>query len=155
MASHITFVNSGLLLVIITIVVQSLPIQNDKKSINIYLIIDIIYFYILIVVQLPIKQPLEKSVNLIDTLSTTQTTTVSQNSIITTSEKKDQKKKRFINDDQLDGLLDSDEVDLPYDKIVHTLHPKIKETPVQIHDNADSTFNSNLVFLFVLFSRTS
>jgi hypothetical protein len=127
MASHISLVISGLLLVTITIVVQSIPIEKDKQII----------------------QKLLKSVDSVETSSTTtKTTTVSQSSLPTsrkTSEKKDQKKKRYIDDDQLDGLLDneSDEVELPYDQIVHTLHPKIQETSVKIHDNADKPVDTD------------
>ena len=105
-------------------------------------------------------------------------TTISQSSSTstTTEENHNDKKKRFINDDQLDGLLDSesDEVDssqLPYfktehnndktehnnDKIDHTLHAKVQEVPVKIHDNADSKIDLITFFrdLNLFFSRTS
>jgi len=150
MASYKAFVISGLLLVTITIVVQSVPIQTDKEtaepsSINHKQAVD---------------QPLLKSADSEKTASastsTTQSspTTVSQSSL-STQDKNDHKKKRYINDDQLDGLLDNenDEVDvnqLPYvkfdnnnEKTDRILHAKIQETSAKIHDNADKPVDTD------------
>jgi hypothetical protein len=149
MASHISFVISGLLLVIITIVVQSAPIEkivqipsvNHKEAVN----------------QDHLK-PSDKVKDSSNTTSTTTsvTTTVSQSSLSTpkvTDEKKDNKKKRYIDDDdRFDGLLD-DEINedgsyqLPYfkpdDTADHTLHAKIKEKSATIHDNADKIVDTD------------
>lgn len=58
---------------------------------------------------------------------------------IPTSKKNDAKKKRNIEDYLQFDEFTSDNSD-EYDdiKIEHKLHPKVKETPAQIHDNADS-----------------
>jgi hypothetical protein len=148
------FVISGLLLVTITIVVQSVPIHKAKGTIESPSIHN----------KQAVNQPLSKSVDSKETLSISNSakisspTTASQNSLSAlqiAQEENDNKKKLYINNDQLDGLLDSesDEIDfnqLPYvksnnnnHKIDHILHAKIQETSAKIHDNTDKPVDTD------------
>jgi hypothetical protein len=71
---------------------------------------------------------------------------VTSSSSITTSttapESNDIKKKRYIEDySQFDEFTnDNSDEDVDDISIEHKLHPKIKETPGQIHDRTDSKF---------------
>jgi hypothetical protein len=88
------------------------------------------------------------------TATTSSTTPISQNSL-STPELIQEKKKRYIDDDLLDGLFDSDsdEDNVLVDHNNHVLHTKIQETSAKIHDNADSKYiyliSIEMKFLFV------
>jgi hypothetical protein len=135
-------------------------------TVRLYLIESLFQYYFLLVVQSSLvnnKQAvrhhpfkfIHSGKSLSSSVSTT--STGSQNPLPTpqiTQEKKDNKKKRYIDDDQLDELFDSenDEVDSKLDNIDHTLHAKVQETSAKIHDNADSkySFNSLSFYYFIL-----
>ncbi|CAF0824446.1 unnamed protein product [Adineta steineri] len=167
MASHISLVISGLLLVLLTIVVQSVPIKKIE---------DIVQTPPSINDKQVVKQQLLKSVVSVEssssssssstTSTTSPTTSISESSssLATQQEKNDNKKKRNINDDdqdQLDGLLDSDSESDENDdtsiyqlsdvklnnnnnnQIKHILHTKIQETSATIHDNADKPVDTD------------
>jgi len=134
MAPHISFVISGLLLVIITIVIQAFPIKKTDQ-----------------IVQLPSKnnQQLLTSVD-----SETSSPIIVSQSLLSmlknSKEKNDNKKKLYIDNDELDEYLDNENDELPYFKfknnnneIDHTLHAKIKETSAKIHDNQDKPVNTD------------
>jgi hypothetical protein len=154
MASHISFVISGLLLVIITIVVQSVPIVKVKSIIHTPYISN----------KQAVKQHLLKPVASVETPSTSTSTTtsltatVSQSSLspsTITQETNDKKKKRYINDDdsQFDESNENDDSN-SYElsnfklnnnnkKIDHVLHSKIQEVAAKIHDNTDKLVDTD------------
>jgi hypothetical protein len=120
-----------------------------------------------------VNQPLSKSVDSKETSSISNSakisspTTASQNSLSAlqiAQEENDNKKKLYINNDQLDGLLDSESDEIDFNqlhyvkfnnnnhKIDHILHAKIQETSAKIHDNTDSKYSfdyfSSLNFIY-------
>jgi hypothetical protein len=151
MASHISFVISGLLLVIITIVVQSVPIVKVKSIIHTPYISN----------KQAVKQHLLKPVASVETPSTSAstttspTTTISQSTLSSstiTQETNDKKKKRYINDydSQFDENDDSNSYELSNfklnnnnKKIDHVLHPEIQEVAAKIHDNTDKLVDTD------------
>ncbi|CAF1252246.1 unnamed protein product [Rotaria sp. Silwood1] len=160
MAPHISFIASGLLLVIFTIVVQSVPIDKTKDIAQPSSIKN----------KQVVNHHLHKFIHAVETTSsstgttTNPTTTVSQSSLSTstvTPEITNKKKKRYIDDDDNDALsqlldsenYESDELDssqLPYFKhenidnnIGHKLYAKVEETAATIHDNADKPVDTD------------
>jgi hypothetical protein len=140
MASYKAFVISGFLLVTITIVVQSVPIGKPNHIVQSSLVNN----------KQAVRHHPFKFIHSGKSLSSSVSTTStgSQNPLPTpqiTQEKKDNKKKRYIDDDQLDELFDSenDEVDSKPDNIDHTLHAKVQETSAKIHDNADKPIDTD------------
>jgi len=153
MASRISFVISGVFLVIITIAVQSAPIEKTKTKQTIQ--------SNFINKQQPINQDLLKPVDSMKIPSistnteTSPTITTTQDSLLSTTtkyEKNDNKKKRYINDDDdddrsdelLDDEMNDDSSSLKFnDKVDHTLYTEMKEIPATIHDNADKPIDTD------------
>jgi hypothetical protein len=141
MTSYKAFAIVGLLLVTITIVIQSAPIKKTKKIIHSSSINN----------KQAANQHLFKSDDSKSTSpsTTTSSTPTGSQSSLSTTEIKQEKKKRYINDDQLNQFLDyiNDEANIDLspdvksnnnnDKTDHILHAKIQETsePVDTDDS--------------------
>jgi hypothetical protein len=129
MASYKMFAIIGFLLVTITIVIQSAPIDKAEQTVQSSSIDN---------------QQAVDSEETSSTATTSSTTPISQNSL-STPELIQEKKKRYIDDDLLNGLFDSDsdEDNVLVDHNNHVLHTKIQETSAKIHDNADKPVDTD------------
>ncbi len=130
-------------------------LNKVKKLIKYKFLFDYIFFICIAVQSSSIdNQQAVDSEETSSTATTSSTTPISQNSL-STPELIQEKKKRYIDDDLLDGLFDSDsdEDNVLVDHNNHVLHTKIQETSAKIHDNADSKYiyliSIEMKFLFV------
>lgn len=146
MASYKALAVFGCVLVNIIVVIQSAPVDIAKEGKNVMdvdksLGNDLSFSFVVVPSSSQDKKPsIEQALfKSVDSDKTTIVTTGSPSATISpraTSEKK----KRYIDDNLLAGLLnsDSDELENLALNNNHVLHLKTQEIPATIHDNADS-----------------